>query len=406
MKKTILLIAGGSNQVSLANEVITQGHDLYLVDPNSEAPCAKYSSIILKHDTRFYLDIIKEIEEKKLKIDGVISDQSDAALKTVSIIAEKLGLPYKNLTVINNSLNKATQFEILFKNKIKVPKTFKCPLGNEKLFLEAFEDKLLFDKKVYVLKPADSQGSKGVYIINSKKELEINLTKSFKESKIGLVILQEFIEGREYSIDGLISNGKFFPLVCASKFHYLSNQCIDERNTFINDFEKDVLIKLINETELAVRSLNFNETLIHAELILSDVEDKAFIIEISPRGGGGSISSKIVPHITNFNSNKFIINTSLGEPTRELPQENIIFKQKKYVIMRFLPEKTGDFSKISIDKPKYSNLIHLEIPKENFQGSKILDSRSRLGYWVIANTNIAQLLEDEKNMLKSLKFFK
>ena len=43
-----------------------------------------------------------------------------------------------------------------------------------------------FFKKLYVLKPADSQGSKGVYIINSKESLEINLTNAFKESKIGL----------------------------------------------------------------------------------------------------------------------------------------------------------------------------------------------------------------------------
>ena len=46
------------------------------------------------------------------------------------------------------------------------------------------------------------------------------------------------------------------------------------------------------------------------------------------------------------------------------------------------------------------------MPIGNFQGSKILDSRSRLGYWVIANENIEQLLEDEKNMLKSLKFLR
>lgn len=406
MKKTILLIAGGNNQVSLAQEVINQNHNLILVDPNLNSPCSKYSNIQLQHDTRYYLDIIKDIKEKNLKIDGVISDQSDAALKSTSIIAEELGLASKSLSFINNSLNKATQYEILSSNKIKVPKTYKCQLGKERDFLERFENELFSLKKLYVLKPADSQGSKGVYIINSKESLEINLTNAFKESKIGLVILQEFIEGREYSIDGLISNGNFYPLVCASKFHYLNNQCIDERNTFFDDIERDILLKLIIATKSAAKALNFQETLLHAELILSDTDNLAFIIEISPRGGGGSISSKIIPYITDFNSNKFIIDSSLGKQIFKLPEENIIFNQKNYVLMRFIPERLESFSKISIDNPKFSNLIHLELPTSSGKGMAILDSRCRLGYWVIGNSNISQLIEDERNMLKSILFLK
>ena len=103
MNKTILLIAGGYNQVSLAEEVINQGYNLILVDPNLESPCSKYAHTQLLHDTRFYLDILKSIEEQNLEIDGVISDQSDAALKSVSIVAEKLDLIHKNLSFINNS---------------------------------------------------------------------------------------------------------------------------------------------------------------------------------------------------------------------------------------------------------------------------------------------------------------
>ena len=83
-----------------------------------------------------FLDILKSIEEQNLVIDGVISDQSDAALKSVSIVAEKLGLIHKNLSFINNSLNKANQYKILYKNKIKVPNTYQCSLGQEKIFIE------------------------------------------------------------------------------------------------------------------------------------------------------------------------------------------------------------------------------------------------------------------------------
>ena len=406
MKKTLLLIAGGNNQLSIAKEVINQGHKLILVDPNLDCPCSKFAHLQLIHDTRHYLDIFKDIEDQNIKIDGVISDQSDAALKSVSLIAEKFKLPYKNLKVINNTLNKSTQYEILISNGIRVPKTFCCELGQEKDFIEGFDFKNNSLNNFWVLKPADSQGSKGVYIIDSKEELEEKLSKSFKESRKGCVILQEFINGREYSIDALITGGDFYPLVCATKFHYLNNQCIDERNTFINDVEEIVLKNLIETTKSAAKALFFEETLLHAELILSEDSGESYIIEISPRGGGGSISSKIIPYLTGFNANEFIIKTALGELINDLPKKDIIFNQEKFVIMRFLPEFNNKFSDVLISKPKTSELLHLELPETPGKGSIISDSRSRLGYWVIANKNLSELINDENIMLKSLKFLK
>ena len=133
--------SGGNNQVSLAQEVINQNHNLILVDPNLNSPCSRSSNILLQHDTRFYIDIIKDIKEKKLKIDGVISDQSDAALKSTSIIAEELGLASKSLSFINNSLNKATQYEILSRIKSKSQKHINVT-RKRKDFLERFENEL------------------------------------------------------------------------------------------------------------------------------------------------------------------------------------------------------------------------------------------------------------------------
>ena len=77
-------------------------------------------------------------------------------------------------------------------------------------------------------------------IVESIDELIKKLHYTSKETSCGEIIIQEYIQGPEYSLDAVIVNRKLTPLVIANKYHYLSNPCIDERNTFFNDVPKQL----------------------------------------------------------------------------------------------------------------------------------------------------------------------
>lgn len=403
--KSILLIAGGSNQESLALEILKCGYNLILVDPYSDGPCIELANIHIQCDTRYYLDIINAIVQRRIHIDGVTSDQSDASLISVSKVAEYFNLPHMPAITIKNCLNKFTQYNILEKGQVEIPFTKKInpdSLEEDKSLLTHF-----FTGKYNkaVIKPSDSQGSKGVQIVESSEELIQKLHYTSKETSCGEIIIQEYIQGPEFSLDAVIINGNLSPLVIASKYHYLGNPCIDERNTFFNDIPKQLAENIVKTVSNAAKALNLDNTLIHAELMQEMKANRMCLIEISPRGGGGSISSKIVPYLTNFNANKFLISKCLGEKINE-PRLGFDSSEQRFVVMRFLPELEFYFDKISIQSPRHSVLLHCELPSGAGEFRKIRDSRDRVGYFVIGNTDLNLLREDEDHMLDSIKFQK
>lgn len=401
--KNILLVAGGHNQVSLAQKVVELGHRLILVDPNYDAPCSQFSSYHIKCDTRHYLDLIQSIKEMGLVIDGVLSDQSDAALLSVSAIAQEFNLPHIPINVIRKFLDKLTQNRCLRERGVNAPLTLLVDTrtGEDSLRTSGTFPQSL--NSCVVVKPADAQGSKGVNIVHSHLELKKCIESASAESTSGRVLIQEFISGSEYSVDGVVIGRVFHPLVIARKEHYESNPCIDERNTFVGDIPLDRRLNLVACVEGALKAIKIENALIHAELIIRDEDGEAFLIEFSPRGGGGSISSKIVPFLTGYDSNLFTIKMALGEEP-QIPKTSPLEIQERFAIMRFFPEYIGSFSELLISEPAESELIHLEKPKGPGLGRPVNDSRCRLGYFVIGGSDLSKLVRDEKLMLESIIF--
>ncbi|WP_269623421.1 ATP-grasp domain-containing protein [Prochlorococcus marinus] len=398
----IVLIAGGSNQLPLAQYIYDSGYNLILVDPYEDSPCAFLASKHIVKDIRHSLDIVDEIIQEELQIDGVVSDQSDAALETVSIVCREFSLVHMSLDTIKNGINKMSQNKILKTNNVCVPATIQGSIGEEIRLINEASNKL-DDKINIIIKPADAQGSKGVSLVTDRSSLNKSISSAFSYSRSGMILIQDFIDGVEYSVDGVVLDNKLYPLVIARKFHYSSNPCIDERNTFLDDISIDIKSDLINSASNSANALNYNFTLIHAELIIESSTGLPYLIEISPRGGGGSISSKIIPYITNYSTSEFLLNRALNYDLKK-PNLDILDKQNKYVIMRFLPDRNIKYSKISIGKPNSSELIHLELPNGEGSSQLVRNSSDRLGYFVIGSDSKKKLLEDEAYLLESIKY--
>lgn len=397
----IVLVAGGENQISLAKHIREKGYDLITVDPNEKPPCLEYGDIHIKVDVRFHLDILTQLNQLNIAIDGVVSDQSDAALETVSILASHYNLPHVQVSKIRRCIDKLSQFNTLAKSDVALPYTKNGNEDDPQSLIDKV-DEMLGNYEYIVVKPADSQGSKGVGIANNKKEAIAAIQNALAYSPQGKVLLQQFITGFEYSLDGVRINGEFFPLVCARKFHYKSNPCIDERNTFLSDIPDTVVRNIVDTTQKAVEALEIDNSLFHAEVIIDHISESCYLIEISPRGGGGSISSKIVPAITDFSSNDFLLQKCTGGELK-VPSKTVFSKPESFVIMRFYPETTGLINKIQFSNPIHSKIIHSESPSFPITGRKISNSRDRLGYWVIASSDRELLVSDEKYMVDSMQ---
>lgn len=96
-----------------------------------------------------------------------------------------------------------------------------------------------------------------------------------------------------------------------SEFLKNLNSFVDEiifsKNYASNKFEK----KLLKINKLIIKNLKLKNRLTHLEF-RRKINNKIYLIEAAWRGAGSGISNIIIPYLTNFNTDEFLYNMSLG----------------------------------------------------------------------------------------------
>ena len=154
----------------------------------------------------------KILEEcKKIKPIGVCSIASDLAVVTVNYISEKLGLNGNKIETTLKCTNKYEMRKCMKEHNVKTPQFVKVNENKESWKI----DKLQFP---LIVKPTDRSGSRGITKIFSKEELEQAILYAIKDSFKKEAIVEEYIEGREYSCECISYKGKHYFLAFTKKY--------------------------------------------------------------------------------------------------------------------------------------------------------------------------------------------
>ena len=217
----ILVLAGGSDQIALINELKRRGHYIVLVDYFDNPPAKSYAD---KHIVASTLDVEKvEQIAKSENADLICTACTDQALLTVSYVSEKLGLPcYIDYQTGLNVTNKSYMKKVLLKNNIPTAK-FVIVKSPDVSAVNGFTFPL-------VVKPVDCNSSKGVKKVESLEEFRTYVAEAINYSRTKSAIVEEFKEGIEISADFYIENGvaKFFFFFFLARSTYCKgqrNQC-------------------------------------------------------------------------------------------------------------------------------------------------------------------------------------
>lgn len=136
---------------------------------------------------------------KEVEADVIYSIGSDIAMPTVMKVSEMLGLPHFI------SYETAEVCHAKHKMRAALGKDFK---GNAAFVVcSSLEEALAFDDFPGMMKPVDSQGQRGCYRVDSKKDIEEHFATSLDYSKEGKVIIETFIDGPEVSVNAYMQDG-------------------------------------------------------------------------------------------------------------------------------------------------------------------------------------------------------
>lgn len=305
-RKKALVIAGGMWQVPLIRFLQRNNYDVTVVDPYDNSPGVLIADNHIKEDVRDKEKILSQLSDR---YDLVTTDQSDISVKTVAFLSQKLNLPGNQETVVDLFTNKFLSREFASKHGIPVPK---YSLVHNTTDIVRF---VSADRSNYILKPCDSQSSKGIHVINSSMSetvMKQYLDDALSFSSINKAIIERFVNGYEITVEGICSNGKHKVLAISKKKHFKIGiaSCLRYPALLPSELQREIVLA----DDLYVEKSGLSFGLTHAEYIVDEALNKFYLVEIACRGGGTLISSDIVPWVSGFNTYDALLESLNGRP--------------------------------------------------------------------------------------------
>ena len=285
------------------------------------------------------IDIEKVLEAAKVhKIDGIMTLASDMPMRTVAVVAQTLGLPGIDKQTALNTTNKAVMRKCLETNHVPIPEYYKiCSLEEYWKIIENFK----FKGKKCIVKPADNSGSRGVNLISdfsNNQELN-NVYKYSKQfSRGGEILVEEYMEGKEVSVETISINGICHILQITDKLTTGAPYFVEMGHSEPSMLEESMQEKIKEIACKAVKAVGIESGPSHTEIIVTNEGPK--IVELGARMGGDNITTHLVPLSTGIDMVKSCILLAIGE------YPDISRKCDKGAAIRYLNTKQGRLTNI------------------------------------------------------------
>jgi len=307
MNKTLLVLAASKYQIPTIESGKRLGYKVITTDnisSNTGHSLANKSFNIDTTDVEAICDLAARED-----ISGVISSGTDIAVITAAIVAEKLGLIGPPVAAAQILTNKLTFRQFLRENN------FSCPMFySVDSYFEISE--VIFEGCTWVVKPCRSSGSKGIFIVNNKKNFEICVSESQYFSIDGNAILEEYIDGTQHTCEGVLLNGKVQIHLITDRDTALPPFVVTVGHRVPSSLPMHLQLQAISEIENVLSRLNVLSGPFNCDFVAT--KDSIVLLEITPRLGGNSLSD-LFKLALNFDLVDYAVTHACGDP-RALPQ--------------------------------------------------------------------------------------
>lgn len=327
----------------------------------------------------FYPISITEKEEilekcKEIGIDGICTIASDLAAVTVGFVANELGLVGNTMESVLMSTNKHLMRQCFEKNGDPSPKS---------ILVNNMDD--LKDVKLdypIIVKPTDRSGSRGITKLYNSDGLIEAIERAVEKSFENCALVEEFVTGKEYSVEYISWKGKHSFLSLTQKYTTGAPNFIETGHLEPALVDSVTIEKVRKIVEHALDTLGIEYGASHSEIKISDTGEIK-IIEIGARMGGDNIGSSLVNLSTGYDFVSGVIDVSLGiEPI-------VKTINKTNAAIRFVL-KDEDRKVLETLKANNSEML-LDENVQSISDREVCDSNSRFGYFMFASNNLAEV---------------
>lgn len=341
-EKWLIAVTAGRWQAKTIAEAKSLGLNVIAIDSDPAAAGFTHSDINIVaglNDVNKVVTLITRhlaaASVSEAQICGVLSICSDAGMLLAGKLREHYGIiTGPDATVSNRLVNKKQQ-RLAWKND-----------GIEELnwhIVNSVESALLARQRLsvpFIIKPVDSAGSRGVFKVDCKETtIDDFIQQSLAFSPTNEVIMESFMDGKEYTVEGFVYCGQCDVLAITEKDKIPSADNLVAYKLQTAQLPEPIERKIETLVKASVASLGYQNGPVHAEVILMD-DNEVGMVELAGRGGGFMVFEAFVQAQSSFDIVTNTVKQAVG-----LPIENVE-KTKEHTILRFFPNEPGKVTQI------------------------------------------------------------
>ena len=309
--RTIMILGAGIMQIPAIRIAKSRGWRVVVADGNPEAEgrglCDRFEQVDLK-DRDGLLALAQGCREAH-GLDGVFTAGTDFST-SVAWVAEKMGLPGIRYEVALRATDKALMREAFARAGVPSPR-FACWTGKGEPgeLLQGFQFPL-------VVKPVDNMGARGVRRVDDRADIAGACREALALSRSSRVILEEYMEGRELSLDAIVDGGRITICGVADRHISFPPYFVELGHTMPTDLGQREAEEACEVFRAGIRALGIDRGAAKGDIKMTP--RGAMIGEIAARLSGGYMSGWTFPLSSGVDVTGAALNVAVGLPAGDL----------------------------------------------------------------------------------------
>ena len=382
MEPRLLVLGAGRHQKALIRRAEERGLRVVAVDYYTDAPGKALASHPIDLDALATEEVIAVA--RKYAVRGVITSGTDLALVTMADVAAALGLPcYLTPQSARTATDKARMMRAFDEHGVP--------------HARAVEDVAQFP---VVVKPADSQGQRGVRKVNDRIALDAALAEAVRLSRSKTALIEPFTEGYEVTASAWAKGGEVRIQMITDRVTYNPLPAIgicfqhvypSLRAAGLKEKVRDTLTRI-------ARGYGVKDAPLYVQMIVRPGGELS-VVEAACRVGGGHEAS-LTPVATGIEVIDRLIDLALEGRSAEI--EDAHDEHGENALVNFLLAKPGRVARLAGFE---NNPLVVEGEfyfRAGHEQKTIVDGQGRVGYFIARERARPALLERAAAAYRSL----
>ena len=308
-----MILAGGNDQIALIEELrryFKGDVEIILVDMSDKVRAIPFADKFLQISTMDKVAVLEAARSEK--IDYILTACGDQPLSTMAYVATEMGLPtYLSEQDVRDLTNKRFMKDKMVKSGI--------PTARHIYINKDWDGKLPDFEYPLVVKPVDSNGSKGVKKVLSASDFDKALREAFSYSLSGDVIIEEFKSGEELSVDVYVegTTAKLLSITASKKIQENKDSftIIQSYYPAPTDYKEERVLEICQKIADA---WHLHDTPLLVQMIQKG--DSYNVLEFSARMGGGS-KYRLIQVLSGVDIMKVYVEMVMGDKPKVRPAQ-------------------------------------------------------------------------------------